>query len=63
MSSETKTWIFLLVGVTIFFSFILGVVHLVQANQQAYIDKGMIWVPTIEGHWEYAKQPAESPAR
>jgi hypothetical protein len=36
-----------------------AIIQFASRHDQACYDKGLIWVPTIEGHWELPKQPAE----
>jgi hypothetical protein len=38
---------------------ICAIIYCVQRHDQACYDQGLIWVPTIQGHWEQPKQPAE----
>jgi hypothetical protein len=39
---------------------VCAIIYMVKGYNQQYLDKGMIWVPATQGHWEMPKQPAEA---
>jgi hypothetical protein len=60
VEEDTKMYLGIIGIVLSISASVCAVIYAVKWQDQQYLDKGMIWVPTTPGHWEMPKQPAEA---